>query len=592
MIKFTPSFSGGRPKRGRKRKVPGQSRVDRKRLYNNNKTHVNTKGNIVHEKLFDATFVCSCRDRCTKKVPVELRKRLFSQFWGMGSLEGRCVYLLGCIVEKDLSITRNFTFTIFGHKVCKLGLMKILQISESRFSTALKKRKCATFKDGRGQTTGGRNALPTSKINEVCGHIASFPKYVSHYTRSQTESKYLNSNLNLSRMYKLYKRKFKVDPVSKSSYKKVFYRRFNLRFKSPKKDTCKKCDIYKVKIKDADEQTRQLLEEWHNTHLEEAELLQELMKDDMKKAVVDPELETLSEDMQKILAAPKMPTSIVYYKRQLNLYNLGIHVGSTGEGIFNVWLENEASKGTQEVGSCLKKYIEEQIADTVKNLIIWADSCGGQNRSIRLVLMLIYILQQHATLETISLRYLETGHTFLPNDSEFGDFECLLKTHDRVYTDKQYMDIMKDCRLENKFQVNRLSSEDFFSVKELEKLITNRKVDVNKQKINWMETHEIRLEKSQPNILKMKRKMNDDFQSVDIAKGSANKIDFGRVELEPLWPNGRPLSKEKLKDLQEMMELVPKKYKYFYEFLEVAAAHEFIDDVDGFGETIDFDPEE
>lgn len=122
----------------------------------------------------------------------------------------------------------------------------------------------------------------------------------------------------------------------------------------------------------------------------------------------------------------------------------------------------------------MKKYIDN-IAKPAKKLILWADSCGGQNRSIRLVLMLIYILQQHATLKTISLRYLESGHTFLPNDTEFGDFECALKRKQRIYTEKQYIKIMKNCRLNNKFKVNKMSSEDFFSVKKMEELVTNRK---------------------------------------------------------------------------------------------------------------------
>ena len=585
--------SEGRPKRGRKRKYPQQSRADRKLLHNNNRAHINTQGNFVQEKLFNENLICSCRKRCTNNVPLELRKRLFTQFWGMGTFSGRCVYLLNCVPNKDLPKTRNFTYTIFGHKVCKLGLIKTLQINASRLSDALKKYKSDDkIADNRGQKTGGRNILSTEKVNEVMSHISSFPKYMSHYARSETSSKYLGANLNLSRMYRLYQRKVPINPVSKSTYKKIFYRRFNLRFKSPKKDTCKKCDIYKAKIENADENTRLFWELWHDNHLDQAELLQGRMKDDFVKAANDPELEVISEDMQKILSAPKMPTSIVYYKRQLNIYNLGIHVGSTGKGIFNVWLENEASKGTQEVGSCLKKYIEENIADPVKKLIIWADSCGGQNRSIRLVLMLKHVLQNHSSLKTISIRYLETGHTFLPNDSEFGDFECSLKEHERIFTDDQYIKIMKSCRTKNQFEVNRLSSDDFFSVRNLEELITNRKVDINKQKINWMETHEILLDKSQPNIIKMKRKINDEFQTVDIAKGNESKIDFESVELERLWPNGRPLSVAKLNDLKEMMVLVPEKYKYFYQFLDVVTSHDFVDDVDGFGATVDFELEE
>ncbi len=131
-------------------------------------------------------------------------------------------------------------------------------------------------------------------------------------------------------------------------------------------------------------------------------------------------------DMMKILLMPRLTTSIVYYLRQMNFYNFGIHIGSSGKGRFNTWLENEASRGTQEVGSCLKKSIAT-IAAPVKTLILWSDSCGGQNRSIKLVLMLIHVLQHHPSLETISLRYRLSGHSFLPNDSDFGDVECALK---------------------------------------------------------------------------------------------------------------------------------------------------------------------
>lgn len=185
------------------------------------------------------------------------------------------------------------------------------------------------------------------------------------------------------------------------------------------------------------------------------------------------------------------------------------------------------------------------------------------------------------------MRYLETGHTFLPNDSDFGDFECALKGHTSVYTDDQYMQIMKDSRTNNKFEVNRMSSQDFFSIKEMEQSITNRKVDVNKQKINWLETHEILLDKDQPNIIKMKRKINDDFQSVNIAK-LGTETDFGNSNLVQLWPDGRALSKEKVKDLMSMLELIPEEYKYFYSFLEDVETHDFDEDVDGFPEELDF----
>lgn len=482
-------------------------------------------------------------------------------------------------------------YNILGHEVCKRGLLLTLQINESRLAIALKKQmQCDTYADGRGQTTGGKKAFPISKRMEVRSHVSSFPKYVSHYTRNQTDSKYLNPNLNLAIMYRLYKKKH-PNSVSKSYYKRVFYEDFNLKFKTPKKDTCKKCDIYLAKIKNADEPTKQMLEEWHDNHLKLAELLKQQMKNDFQKAKTDQEVETLSYDLQKTLPLPRLPTNIVYYMRQLNMYNFGIHVGSSGKGIFNVWLENEASRGTQEVGSCLKRYIQE-ITQPTKNLILWSDSCGGQNRSIKLVLMMKHILQHHPSLETISLRYLQSGHSLLKNDSEFGDFECCLKGNSRICTDVGYMKIMKKCRIKNKFEVNRMLKHDFFSIKKMEDLITNRKIDIFKNKISWLETHEILIDKFQPMLIKMRKTMDGDFQSINIEKLGCKGTNFATVELDHLWPQGRPLSKKKVDDLKNILELVPDKYKYFYSFLGVVESREFDDDIDGFGESVDFDVEE
>lgn len=163
--------------------------------------------------------------------------------------------------------------------------------------------------------------------------------------------------------------------------------------------------------------------------------------------------------------------------------------------------------------------------------------------------------------------------------------------HEKVCTDIAYMKIMEDCRKENKFEVVRMSPVDFFPIKTMEEVITNRKVDVNKKKINWLETHEIVLNKFRPNIITMKKKIGGVYQEMDIAK-ARTQTDFKNIDLEQLWPNGRPLSNAKVKDLKEMLDLVDDEDKPFYDFLNDVKTDEFIDDVDGFGQTIDFELEE
>lgn len=106
----------------------------------------------------------------------------------------------------------RWSFRIFGKQVCKIALLKTLKVSE---------------------LSGGRNALSSVIRDKIISHISSFPKYFSHYTRNQTNLKYLNADLNLAKMYRLYKEKAQRH-ASQQFYKKN-HQNFNLRFKKQKK---------------------------------------------------------------------------------------------------------------------------------------------------------------------------------------------------------------------------------------------------------------------------------------------------------------------------------------------------------------------
>lgn len=128
-------------------------------------------------------------------------------------------------------------------------------------------------------------------------------------------------------MYDMYKAEY-PNPVSLSKYRDVFYKKFNLQRKQLKKDTCNKCDTLVTKASSATSaELKQDLEKQHKDHLDDANKAQFLMKEDLKRANTDEELEVLTFDMEKTLPLPRIPTNIVFYKRQLWLYNLGIHSG-------------------------------------------------------------------------------------------------------------------------------------------------------------------------------------------------------------------------------------------------------------------------
>lgn len=162
-----------------------------------------------------------------------------------------------------------------------------------------------------------------------------------------------------------------------------------------------------------------------------------------------------------------------------------------------VWLEGQAGRGAQEVGSCLRLHIKNNLNHNIKDLVLWSDSCGGQNRNIIIVLLLKTIFNS-TELDTITLKYLYPGHSFLPNDRNFSDIESALKHQQRLYTPEDYINVMRTCKKKNPLIVTQMNDEDFVSSEMLEKKTTNRKVSISGDKINWLQARKIKLCRNHP----------------------------------------------------------------------------------------------
>ncbi|KAG5881027.1 hypothetical protein JTB14_018049 [Gonioctena quinquepunctata] len=104
--------------------------------------------------------------------------------------------------------------------------------------------------------------------------------------------------------------------------------------------------------------------------------------------------------------------------------NEGFHYTSTDTPYCFTWKEGVTGRGSQEVGSCVKKYVD--LSPDIQELILWSDSFGGQNRNIKITLLLKAIISSHPSLRTVSSKYLLPGHSYLANDRDFGEIERAL----------------------------------------------------------------------------------------------------------------------------------------------------------------------
>lgn len=147
----------------------------------------------------------------------------------------------------------------------------------------------------------------------------------------------------------------------------------------------------------------------------------------------------------KTLPTPVLSTGVVYYKRQLWTYCLGIHNLSTNEAYMYVWNESVASRGPEEIGSCILNFVEVYVRTS--KLTMYSDQCGGQNRNIKMAALCDFIVTNPKYCCTqIDHKFLVSGHTYLACDQDFGLIEKQKKYHPEVYVPDDWLQVILAAR--------------------------------------------------------------------------------------------------------------------------------------------------
>ena len=82
------------------------------------------------------------------------------------------------------------------------------------------------------------------------------------------------------------------------------------------------------------------------------------------------------------------------------------------------WDETVASRGPQELASCILKKLKN--IRNQKHIISYSDMYTGQNRNIKLAVTWLKIVQSaENNADIVDHKFLLSGHSFLPNDSDF-----------------------------------------------------------------------------------------------------------------------------------------------------------------------------
>ncbi|KAJ8728609.1 hypothetical protein PYW07_006305 [Mythimna separata] len=243
------------------------------------------------------------------------------------------------------------------------------------------------------------------------------------------------------------------------------------------------------------------------------------MATDRNKPKEDIGLLYLTVDLQQTMPLPKIPTSKAFYLRQICFYNLGIHVvdQTKQKAVCCTWTEDVADRGSVEVASSLLRFVEvDQSCRNKYHLVIWSDSCAGQNKNFNIIVLYQYMILK-GYFKIIDHKFPEVGHSYLDSDRDFGRIEKIMRKHEAVYAPEQYREIIGKASRNNVIDM----TDHFRSINDLQKKLnlTNRKVDENKQKVNFRDGIKwIRVEEFGDYLYKENYDEMMPFRKVDILK--------------------------------------------------------------------------
>ena len=105
----------------------------------------------------------------------------------------------------------------------------------------------------------------------------------------------------------------------------------------------------------------------------------------LKIAKEDPHKLFIAVDLQQALPTPKLSVGQAFYKRKLWTYNWGIHACGNDLGCMYFWSEDVASRGSDDIGSCLLQFLS--APDLPRDLYVIADILSWQNKNWKIIHM-------------------------------------------------------------------------------------------------------------------------------------------------------------------------------------------------------------
>jgi hypothetical protein len=286
-------------------------------------------------------------------------------------------------------------------------------------------------------------------------------------------------------------------------------------------------------------------------------------------------------DLQQVLQSPSLSVGALYYKRKLSVYNQTVYSLGDHDADCYVGHEGTGGRGSSELASCLYKYMKS-LPNTIEHLILYSDTCGGQNRNVNFASMCLHAVTV-LSIKTIDHIYLESGHSQMECDSVHSTIEKAKRTVP-IYAPMDYYIVNAGARHKNPYAVHAMSHTDFMDFHQMTNYyIVNRSQTISGETSAWLKMKWIQYRKDLPGILAFKYDYDEQFREIHVtckykkpSKGKAKQKNRVATVPKPmplnvplLFSGPVPISDAKYTDLQSLCKSlhIPRDYHSFHDNL-------------------------
>lgn len=275
-------------------------------------------------------------------------------------------------------------------------------------------------------------------------------------------------------------------------------------------------------------------------------------------------IKVVSVDMQKVLLLPQLPIKEAVFSRKLIVFNETFcDVVPNGSATCVLWHEEQAGRKAKNIASAYSSYVLKFCRD-FQEIIFYADNCNAQNKNkLLLSVLALLVNDSRITAETMTIKFLEVGHTYMSADNVHAAISQKLRKSSNLHD----FDDLKEMISNSRKRINTISLEfNEFWAFQMNDTVTRIR--------GLSDARVVQVRKGSFSVF-IKQHFDEPFQEHAVFKKSVLKdltdCDTGApIEKIPRESQKRGISHLKKKDLLSLSKHMPSNRRQFFEDLKVS----------------------